>query len=128
MVADTDPHMKFGEFVSNNKIPHKQAFFIPAVTKYLKSEVLGKRVLDIGCGTGDWSYFAAVSGAKSVDGFDIQEEMVQLFKQATNFQFETVNIRVGNAMSMPYDDNSFDHLSNCKSINAVNKVNGIYHN
>ena len=44
---------------------------------------------------------------KSVDGFDIQEEMVELAKQATS-QFSTVNIRVGDVMDMPYDDNTFD--------------------
>lgn len=102
MAENTKPR-----FFCNNKIPEKQAYFIPAVTQYLKSEAPGKRILDIGCGAGDWSYLAAVSGAKSVDGFDIQEEMVRLAKQATS-QFSTVNICVGDVMSMPYEDNSFD--------------------
>ena len=75
--------------------------------EYLKSEVPGKKVLDIGCGIGNWCYKAAENGAKSVDGFDIQEEMVQHAKQATS-QFNTVNIRVGDVMNMPYDDNTFD--------------------
>ena len=96
-----------GVFISNNKIPEKQAYFIPAVTQYLKSEAPGKKILDIGCGTGDWSYLAAACGAKSVDGFDIQEEMVRAAKQATS-QFATVNICVGDVMKMPYEDNSFD--------------------
>ena len=37
----------------------------------------------------------------------VQEDMVQLAKQATS-QFNTVNIRVGDVMDMPYDDNTFD--------------------
>jgi len=83
------------------------AFFFPAVTEYLQSTIPGKKVLDIGCGSGKWSYQAALCGAKSVDGFDINEEMVQLAKQTTS-QFSTVNIQVGDVMKMPYDDNVFD--------------------
>ena len=74
---------------------------------YLKSEIPGKKVIDIGCGTGNWCYKVALSGAKSVDGFDIQEEMVELAKQATS-QFGNVNICVGDVMDMPYEDNIFD--------------------
>ena len=77
------------------------------MAKYLKSEIAGKKVLHIGCGTGNWCYKAALSGAKSVDGFDIQEEMVELAKQATS-QFGNVNICVGDVMDMPYEDNTFD--------------------
>jgi len=106
-MAEGTDHMKLGVFSRCNKIPEKKAFFVPAVTQYLKSEVPGKRILDIRCVTGDWSYLAAVCGAKSVDGFDIQEEMVRLSKQVTS-QFATVNICVGDVMRMPYDDNSFD--------------------
>ena len=58
------------------KIKHRGyiAFLYPALAKYLKSDIPGKRVLDIGCGSGSWCYKVALSGAKSVDGFDIQEE------------------------------------------------------
>ena len=93
--------------INLNKAPHKQAFIIPFITQYLKREVVGKRVLDIGCGNGDWSYHAAVSGARSVDGFDIQEDMVRSSKQATS-QFTSVNIRIGDVRNMPYGDNCFD--------------------
>ena len=87
--------------------PQNLAFLLPAMKRHLKSVIPGQKVLDIGCGSGNWSYKAAQSGAKSVDGFDIQEDMVQLAKRATS-QFSTVNIRVGDVMDMPYDDNTFD--------------------
>ena len=87
--------------------PEYLAFLFPYMNKYLKSQVPGKRVLDIGCGMGSWSCVAAKYDAKSVDGFDIQEEMVELAKQATS-QFSTVTISVGDVMNMPYDDCSFD--------------------
>ena len=42
--------------------------------KYMRSlmQSSGKRILDIGCGPGRWSYQAADYGAKSIDGFDIR--------------------------------------------------------
>ena len=93
--------------LSCNEEPQNLAFLSPVMAKYLKSEIPGKRVLDIGCGSGNWCYKLALSGAKTVDGFDIQEEMVQLAKKATS-QFGTVKIRVGDVMDVPYDDNVFD--------------------
>ena len=87
--------------------PENLAFLFPAADEYIKSNIPGKTVLDIACGKGIWSYKAAQYGAKSVHGFDIHEEMVQLAKQTIS-QFSTVNIRVGDVMNMPYDDNTFD--------------------
>ena len=83
------------------------SFLGPTVGKFLETEALGKRIIDIGCGTGYWCYQAAQYGAKSVDGFDKQEKMVELAKQATS-QFNTVKIQMGDIMNMPYDDNTFD--------------------
>ena len=68
---------------------------------------MGKRVVDIGCGPGQWSRMAAECGAKTVDGFDVQEEMVRAAKQAT-LQFSNVKIKLGDVRNMPYDDNAFD--------------------
>ena len=84
-----------------------EAFFDSSIAQTLKELVPGKRVLDIGCGVGNWCYLAAKFGAKRVDGFDIQEEMVELARQATS-QLEMVHIQVGDAADMPYDDASFD--------------------
>jgi len=84
-----------------------KAFFDPALKQSLKYLVPGKRVVDVGCGTGDWCYPAAQFGAVTVDGFDIQEDMVNLAKQTTS-HLDMVRIQVGNAADMPYDDASFD--------------------
>ncbi|XP_065888054.1 uncharacterized protein [Dysidea avara] len=83
------------------------AFLDSALTQDLKNLVPGKRVLDIGCGAGNWCVTAAQYGAKSVDGFDIQPEMVELAKQATS-HLDMVHIQVGDAADMPYGDDSFD--------------------
>ena len=94
-------------FQGSTEEPQNLAFLSSVMVDYLKSVIPGKKVVDIGCGTGNWCYKAALSGAKSVDGFNIQEEMVELAKQATS-QFGNVNICVGDVMDMPYEDNVFD--------------------
>ena len=84
-----------------------EAFVDPAIKRSLKPMVYGKKFLDIGCGVGDWCLAAAQYGAKSVDGFDIQEKMVELAKKRTS-KLDNVNIQVGDVMNMPYRDASFD--------------------
>ena len=91
----------------NRKNALMEAFVYPSLKEFLNVEAPGKKVLDIGCGSGDWACLAAECGAKSVDGFDIQEGMVELAKQATA-QYSSVNICVGDVMDMPYNDNTFD--------------------
>ena len=91
----------------NKKDALMQAFVYPALKAFLEAEAPGKKVLDIGCGSGDWARLAVECGAKSVDGFDIQEGMVELAQQATA-QYSSVKICVGDVMDMPYDDNTFD--------------------
>lgn len=83
------------------------AFLDTAITSDLNKLVPGKRVLDIGCGAGNWCQTAAWYGANTVDGFDIQEEMVELAKQTTS-HLDNVHIQVGDAADMPYDDDLFD--------------------
>ena len=84
-----------------------EVFVDPVIKRSLKPMVYGKKFLDIGCGAGDWCLAAAQYGAKSVDGFDIQEKMVELAKMHTS-KLDNVNIQLGDVMSMPYRDASFN--------------------
>jgi len=94
-------------YVNNHARSVTQAFLLPSVTNFLKATVAGKKVLDVGCGYGFWSYQAAKHGAKSVEAFDIQEEMVTQAKRMTS-QFSMVRVQIGNIVAMPYKDNTFD--------------------
>ena len=84
-----------------------EAFVDSPIAQSLKSLVHGKSFLDIACGVGDWCQTAAHFGAKTVDGFDIQEKMVELAKKATS-ELDNVHMQVGNVAQMPYNDASFD--------------------
>ena len=87
---------------------HGEGFFDSGIEKSLKSLISTReRFLDIGCGSGNWCRTAAQYGAKTVDGFDIQEKMVELAKKATS-ELDNVNIQVGDVANMPYNDASFD--------------------
>ena len=87
--------------------PMYVAFLFPAVEQYLTAQAKGKKVLDIGCGTGKWVKYASECGARSVDGFDISAEMVELSKQTTA-GLDNVKVCEGDAVNMPYGDNTFD--------------------
>ena len=94
--------------VSSKKHGILEAGFLNSlVAQSLRPLVYGKKVLDIGCGVGDWCSLVAQYGAQTVDGFDIQVEMVELAKQATS-HLDMVHIQVGDAAEMPYNDASFD--------------------
>ena len=98
--------------------PINQAFLFPALKEYLSSEAGGKKVLDIGCGTGIWTKYASECGAGSVDGFDISTDMVGLSKQATA-HLSNVNISIGDAANMPYEDNTFNTAMYISVTNAL---------
>ena len=108
---ETAGHVVYGpeevKLFAEKSAKFKNTFFDPTIGKFLETEAPGKRVLDIGCGTGDWCYQAARYGAKSIDGFDKEEKMVEVARQTTS-QFNTVSIRLADIMNMPYDDNTFD--------------------
>lgn len=75
-----------------------------AIARYLKQNGRGKRLLEIGCGSGHWSSFFAEHGFE-VTGIDISSSMLQIAKSKNipNAVFQPAD-----AHSLPFDDNSFD--------------------
>ena len=52
----------------------------PALSAMLPS-VAGRRVLDLGCGSGQWAAFLAESGAAEVIGLDLSERMLEVARR-----------------------------------------------
>lgn len=48
---------------------------------YMDGNINGKKVFDFGCGTGIFSLGAALLGAKSVKGFDLDEKAIEIAKK-----------------------------------------------
>jgi|SRR5699024_1412644 len=74
----------------------------------------GVRVLDLCCGTGDWSFALEekVGQSGEVIGLDFSGNMLKVAKQRqaklTNSKIQFIQ---GNAMELPFEDESFDYVT-----------------
>lgn len=71
----------------------------------LLGDLLGKKILDVGAGTGRLTLKLAKAGAE-VTALDVSEEMLKRIK---NHELRIKNV-VGDAESLPFEDNSFDFV------------------
>lgn len=67
------------------------------------------RVLDVCCGTGDWTIQLAASGVDTT-GLDFSENMLEVAKDKTA-QMDNISLIHGNAMDLPFGDNQFDYVT-----------------
>ncbi len=72
----------------------------------LLNEFTTKNVLEIGCGTGNWSNFFAGDGFK-VTGIDISERMIDIAKSKNIKNAEFI---VADACNLPFEDESVDNI------------------
>lgn len=66
-------------------------------------------VLDVCCGTGDWTSQLAMSGADTV-GLDFSENMLEVAEEKTA-DFGNISLIHGNAMDLPFEDGRFDYVT-----------------
>jgi ubiquinone/menaquinone biosynthesis C-methylase UbiE len=106
---------------------------VPATTFLLK-DVKGKKVLDLGCGTGRHTIILKKRGAK-VWGLDLSPKMLEIAKS----EIKGVDFKVGTVYNLPYKSNFFDIVMSglvvgyfedidkaFKEIHRVLKKNGIF--
>ena len=72
----------------------------------------GSKALDVCCGTADWTIALseAVGSKGQVTGLDFSENMLEVGKQKTA-SLENIQLVHGDAMNLPFDDNSFDYVT-----------------
>jgi ubiquinone/menaquinone biosynthesis C-methylase UbiE len=75
-----------------------------AVDKLLRDHTEGRRLLDVGCGTGHWSKFFSTRGYDVV-GIDPSERMIKIAKSK---DIARSSFHVMDGHSMSFADNSFD--------------------
>ena len=83
----------------------------------------GKKVLDLGCGTGRLTRNLGKI-AKEVEAIDMSEEMLRVAREK-NKDMKNIKFKVMNALDMKYEDNTFDVvvcLGSLESIPGFRKV------
>jgi ubiquinone/menaquinone biosynthesis C-methylase UbiE len=71
----------------------------------------GTRLLDVGCGSGEFCRLAADRGA-TVSGLDVAEPMIDLARRL----MQSADLRVGNLEHLPWPDESFDLVTGFNSL------------
>ncbi|WP_430785546.1 demethylmenaquinone methyltransferase [Virgibacillus flavescens] len=72
------------------------------------------KALDVCCGTGDWAISIAneVGPEGKVYGLDFSNNMLSVAKDKNNeLKLKQLEFIQGNAMELPFDDNSFDYVT-----------------
>ena len=75
-----------------------------AASRYLRQNVQGMKLLEVGCGTGHWSQFFSDFGFE-VTGVDISEPMI---KVAQGKNIPNASFQIADGHSLPFKGNSFD--------------------
>ncbi|MCI2947557.1 demethylmenaquinone methyltransferase [Staphylococcus caledonicus] len=72
----------------------------------------GSKALDVCCGTADWTIALskAVGPHGEVTGLDFSENMLEVGKEKTK-TMDNIHLVHGDAMSLPFEDNSFDYVT-----------------
>lgn len=74
----------------------------------------GDTAIDVCCGTCDWTIaLAEQSGTGEIVGLDFSDKMLQVGREKVDKRGLGDNIRLvrGNAMELPFPDNTFDHAT-----------------
>jgi len=74
------------------------------IANFLPTQIKGKRLLEIGCGTGHWSKFFNQCGFE-VTGLDISEGMISVARQKG---IPNVSFHKGDGHALPFQDSVFD--------------------
>jgi ubiquinone/menaquinone biosynthesis C-methylase UbiE len=87
----------------------------------------GSDILDYACGTGIWSLYYRLKGARSVVGFDLAENGVRRGMAAARLQnLDNLQLMCADATRLPYRDGSFNLVIGLGVIHHVIKYPGIF--
>lgn len=70
-------------------------------------DLKGKKLLDIGCGSGESTVFLSSLGAEAT-GLDLSPDMIRVAETLAGESGSTARFRTGDAQSLPFPDKSFD--------------------
>lgn len=80
----------------------------------------GKRILEIGTGRGDFSIWLARNFKNSIIvGTDFSHAAIEIAKKKIDDSFSNLTFRVENAESLSFDNESFDYIISCETMEHV---------
>jgi len=98
------------------------------IVKSMLPDVSGKKILEIGAGTGRFSFLLAEMGAE-VTTLDISQEMLDIIKRKTesaNLSEKISMIRADASQKIPFSDNSFDFCIAINTLSHIKDVPGLF--
>jgi len=94
-----------------------------AVAELLLKNNHGKKLLDVGCGTGHWSHFFSQLGF-AVTGVDISPEMIRV---ADKKDIRRASFMAADAHNLPFEDGIFDVSAAITTLEFVRNPAGVIH-
>jgi len=91
------------------------------IADFLPAETEGKKLLEVGCGTGHWSRFFSEYGFE-VTGVDVSERMIDAAKSK---DISNASFQVANGHSLPFADETFDVTAAITALEFVRDADAV---
>jgi ubiquinone/menaquinone biosynthesis C-methylase UbiE len=78
--------------------------------KFIEENIVGKTVLDMGCGSGRYTLALALLGAKKVIGIDLFSQSYEIAKKIVKTKDLNVDFLEGNFHNLPFENEKFDFI------------------
>ncbi|QWD44506.1 class I SAM-dependent methyltransferase [Polynucleobacter paneuropaeus] len=90
-----------------------------ASTKFISEDIVGKKILDIGCGYGWFEIFLLSKSPQEVVGMECSTKDLNTISEHINDN--RLTLKVGSAILIPYQDNTFDIVTSWEVIEHIPK-------
>ena len=89
----------------------------------LNKQINNLSLLDVGCGLGHGTYvYKKYFNIKNITAIDINKNQIKFAKE----NFKGIDFRVGNAMDLQFENNSFDMITNIESLHGYKYTDHFY--
>lgn len=106
MVNDYDKFAKLRQKLIANGEKRSHRFLEKPMMKDMIPNLEGKKILMLGCGTGEESIYLQQFGGKDMVGIDVSAESIKIAKET----FPEFEFCVGDMHKLPFEDGSFDFV------------------
>ncbi len=122
MINDYDKFAKERQEQLKKGIKRPHRFIEKPMMRELLPNLEGKKVLMLGCGTGEESIMLNEFGATDIVGIDLSEESIRLAKES----YPNCEFIVGDMHKLPFEDNFFDFVYSSLAIHYSETPESVY--